>query len=57
MENPGSPLTYSEQLPTKSHDGSGSGRGAGGASGSEYHGIAGYPAQPKLVPTVIVCES
>jgi hypothetical protein len=22
---------------------------------AEFHGVAGWPAQPKLVPTVIVC--
>ena len=22
---------------------------------AEFHGLAGWPAQPKLVPTVIVC--
>ena len=24
---------------------------------AEFHGIQGWPATPKLVPTVIVCES
>lgn len=24
---------------------------------AEFHGVAAWPAQPKLVPTVIVCES
>lgn len=23
---------------------------------TEFHGLAGWPAQPKLVPTVVVCE-
>ena len=23
---------------------------------AEFHGVAGWPALPKLVPTVIVCE-
>lgn len=23
---------------------------------AEFHGVAAWPAQPKLVPTVIVCE-
>lgn len=23
---------------------------------AEFHGLAAWPAQPKLVPTVIVCE-
>ena len=24
---------------------------------AEFHGVAGWPAQPKLVPTVIVCKA
>ena len=56
MEGSNSALTYSEQVSLKPYDGSGSGRGTGAVPGSEYHGIAGYPAQPKLVPSVIVCE-
>lgn len=23
---------------------------------TEYHALAGWPAQPKLVPTVVLCE-
>ena len=54
---PGSPLTYSPQLLMQPHDAPGSpygSRGAGAAI-SDCHAVAGWPAQPKLVPTVIVC--
>ena len=57
---PGSPLTYSPQLLMQPHDAAGGSpygsRGAGSAV-SDCHAVAGWPAQPKLVPTVIVCES
>ena len=28
----------------------------GRGQAAEFHGVAGWPAQPKLVPTVITCE-
>lgn len=52
--SPGSPLTYSPQIPMEpipKHDEVGRG---GPYSHTEF---AGWAAQPKLVPTVIVCES
>ena len=27
------------------------------ATAAEFHGVAGWPAQPKLMPVVIVCKS
>ncbi len=50
---PGSPLTYSPQLPMTPQQ---SAAGVGPHNG-EYSGVAGWPAQPKLLPTVIICES
>lgn len=47
---PGSPLTYSPQLPMTPQD------AAPSAVNTEYSGVAGWPAQPKLLPTVIICE-
>ena len=58
MEPPGSPLTYSPQLLMQQpHDVAGSPYGSRGtgAAVSDCHAVAGWPAQPKLVPTVIVC--
>lgn len=52
---PGSPLTYSPQVPMepiRQPDELHASRIAG--VGLEYHGVAGWPAQPKLVPVVIV---
>jgi 5'-AMP-activated protein kinase regulatory beta subunit len=46
---PGSPLTYSPQLPMTPQQ-----EPVAQASSSEYSGVAGWPAQPKLLPTVIV---
>ncbi len=51
---PGSPLTYSpsvamEPIGKVQED-------MVRAQATEFHGLAGWPAQPKLVPTVIVCE-
>jgi 5'-AMP-activated protein kinase, regulatory beta subunit len=48
---PGSPLTYSPQLPMTPQDTAASG------GNTEYSGVAGWPAQPKLLPTVIICEA
>ena len=28
----------------------------GRGQAAEFHGVAGWPAQPKLVPTVITCK-
>jgi len=50
--SPGSPLTYSPQVamePLSRDDGA-------GPRGPDFVGAAGWPAQPKLVPVVIVCE-
>ncbi len=57
VEPPGSPLTYSPQLLMQQpHDpGSPYGSRGLGAAVSDCHAVAGWPAQPKLVPTVIVC--
>lgn len=52
--SPGSPLTYSPQIPMEpipKVDQAPLGRD----HAAEFHGLAGWPAQPKLVPTVIVC--
>lgn len=52
--SPGSPLTYSLQVamePLAKADDL-----AGGRPATEFVGAAGWPAQPKLVPVVIVCE-
>lgn len=52
--SPGSPLTYSPQIPMEPMpkvDQAPLGRD----HAAEFHGLAGWPAQPKLVPTVIVC--
>lgn len=50
--SPGSPLTYSPQVAMEplSKPEEGAHRSA------EFHGVAGWPAQPKLVPVVIVCK-
>lgn len=48
---PGSPLTYSPQVamePIPKAD------EAAARSAAEFHGLAGWPAQPKLLPVVIV---
>lgn len=50
--SPGSPLVYSPQVAMEPILPQG-GRG----QESDMHGISGWPAQPKLVPTVIVCTS
>lgn len=53
--SPGSPLTYSPQIPMEpipKVDQAPLGRD----HAAEFHGLAGWPAQPKLVPTVIVCK-
>jgi hypothetical protein len=52
--SPGSPLTYSPQMPMEpipKHDEAGS-----RAATPEFHGLAGWPAQPTNVPVVIVCK-
>ncbi|GIL62567.1 hypothetical protein Vafri_16760 [Volvox africanus] len=50
--SPGSPLTYSPQIPmepiSRAEDVTAN-RGA-----PEFYGVAGWPAQPKVVPVVIV---
>jgi hypothetical protein len=50
--SPGSPLTYSPQVAMEPLA-----RDDGGPRGPDFVGAAGWPAQPKLVPVVIVCES
>jgi 5'-AMP-activated protein kinase regulatory beta subunit len=59
VDPPGSPLTYSPQLLMQPHSAGGSPYGSrgSGAAASDCHAVAGWPAQPKLVPTVIVCKS
>lgn len=55
--SPGSPLTYSPQVAMEpiAHDEFPTTAGASkGGMAAEFHGLSGYPAQPKLVPTVIV---
>ncbi len=51
--SPGSPLTYSPQVAmeplAKPEE-------VLGRPATEFVGAAGWPAQPKLVPVVIVCE-
>lgn len=56
MHDPGSPLTYSPQLSmmTPAADANGMPLGSGGG---DYNAVAGWPAQPKLLPTVIICAS
>ncbi len=51
--SPGSPLTYSPQMPMEPLARA---EEAAGRQGPEFHGLAGWPAQPKLMPVVIVCE-
>ena len=46
---PGSPLTYTPQLSMTPQD-------TAASNNSEYSGVAGWPAQPKLLPTVITCK-
>lgn len=57
--SPGSPLTYSPQVPMEPiaharsrHDHDSSAQ----RLGTEFVGAAGWPAQPKLVPVEITCE-
>lgn len=54
--SPGSPLTYSPQVAMEpiAHDEFPTTAGAKAGVPAEFHGLSGYPAQPKLVPTVIV---
>lgn len=52
--SPGSPLTYSPQVAMEPIPQQGGPLGRDHAA--EFHGVSGWPAQPKLVPTVIVCE-
>ena len=52
--SPGSPLTYSPQVAMEPIPQQGATLGRDHAA--EFHGVSGWPAQPKLVPTVIVCE-
>lgn len=53
--SPGSPLTYSPQIPmepiARADELTAANRNA-----PEFHGVAGWPAQPKLMPVVIVCK-
>lgn len=52
--SPGSPLTYTPQIPMEplaKVDDTGGHRHA-----TEFVGAAGWPAQPKLVPVVVTCE-
>ena len=52
-QDPGSPLTYSPQLAMMAPAEDANGLPLnGGHCGS----VAGWPAQPKLLPTVIICE-
>ena len=58
--SPGSPLTYVPQTqmepplrPSTPDHFALSGR----QQGADFHALAGWPAQPKLVPTVIICET
>ena len=53
--SPGSPLTYSPQVPMEPIPQSGGPLGRDQAA--EFHGVSGWPAQPKLVPTVIICAA
>jgi len=53
--SPGSPLTYSPQVPMEPiarHDHDSSAQ----RLGTEFVGAAGWPAQPKLVPVEITCK-
>lgn len=53
--SPGSPLTYSPQIPMEplSRAAAADG-GPRTAQQPEFHGVAGWPAQPKVVPVVFV---
>ncbi|KAK9820387.1 hypothetical protein WJX72_009820 [[Myrmecia] bisecta] len=52
--SPGSPLTYSPQVVMEPIATARPEDMMLGRSAAEFHGVAGWPAQPKLVPTVIV---
>ncbi len=52
--DPGSPLTYSPQLAMMAPAEEANGLPLNGGHCSS---VAGWPAQPKLLPTVIICES
>ena len=52
--SPGSPLTYLPQVQMEPM--SRAAEASATTAPQEFHGVAGWPAQPKLVPVVIVCE-